>query len=302
MSKHSGFSLGHFRQKTAMKLRRFLKKREKDSHKGNYGHIFMLAGSRGLTGAAALCANASLRAGSGLVTLGIPFSLNLAMEAKLTEVMTCPLEETREGTLSLKAKKEILNKIDGSDVTVLGPGLSNNPETRRLICQIVTRVKKAMVIDADALTALSKNKTILKKIKCKYIITPHPGEMSRLVDKDTDYIKKNRLGVAKKFSNYYNAVVVLKGSATVVTDRDARTRFYVNETGNPGMATAGAGDVLTGIIGGFLSQGLDPFDAAKLGVYIHGFAGDLAAKEKCEIGLIASDILEKVPEAIKLAT
>jgi len=277
-----------------------LKKRKTQSHKGDYGHIFILGGSPGLTGAAALCANASLRAGAGLVTLGIPRSLNLAMEAKLTEVMTLPLAETREGTLSLKAKNKILKRVDDSDVVILGPGLSRNRETRRLIRQLIADIKKMMVLDADALNAVSGNVSILKKIRHKYIITPHPGEMSRLINKAVSYITKNRLAVAKRFSNYYNAVVVLKGSGTVVTDKDARSRAYINKTGNPGMATAGSGDVLTGVIGGFLCQGLKAFDAARLAAYVHGLAGDLAAKEKGEVGLIASDILEKIPGAIKL--
>lgn len=277
-----------------------LKKRRKDAHKRDYGHVFILAGSRGLTGAAALCANASLRAGAGLVTLGIPHSLNPVMEVKLTEVMTHPLPETREGSLSLKAEREILDKAGSSDVVVLGPGLSRHPETEELICKLVTGIKKVMVLDADALNAVSKNISVLKKIKHDYIVTPHPGEMSRLIKKDANFIKKNRLSVAKKFSDYYNAVVVLKGAGTIVADEKRRRKAYVNKTGNPGMATAGSGDVLTGAIAGFLSQGLRPFDAAMLAVYVHGAAGDLAAREKTEAGLIASDILDKIPYAIKI--
>lgn len=275
-----------------------MKKRKRDSHKGDYGHVFVVGGSVGLTGAAALASNASLRAGAGLVTLGVPASLNLAMERKLTEVMTCPLPETRKGSLSLKAKKEILKRADGADVVVLGPGLSQNPETKRLVRQIVTRIKKVMVIDADALNAISDDVPVLKKVKVSYVVTPHPGEMSRLVKKSASYIKKNRITVAKKFSNNYNAVVVLKGAGTVVAGQG---KTYVNKTGNPGMATAGSGDVLAGVIAGFLAQGLKVFEAARLGVYVHGLAGDLAAKEKGEAGLIAGDILENIPYAIKQA-
>jgi len=275
-----------------------MKKRKRDSHKGDYGHVFVVGGSVGLTGAAALASNASLRAGAGLVTLGVPASLNLAMERKLTEVMTCPLPETRKGSLSLKAKKEILKRADGADVVVLGPGLSQNPETKRLVRQIVTRIKKVMVIDADALNAISDDVPVLKEVKVSYVVTPHPGEMSRLVKKSASYIKKNRITVAKKFSNNYNAVVVLKGAGTVVVGQG---KTYVNKTGNPGMATAGSGDVLAGVIAGFLAQGLKVFEAARLGVYVHGLAGDLAAKEKGEAGLIAGDILENIPYAIKQA-
>lgn len=279
-------------------LKGLLKKREKDAHKRDYGHIFVLAGSRGLTGAAALCANAGLRSGAGLVTLGIPSSLNLAMEAKLTEVMTAPLAETEKGTVSLRAEREILRRIDNSDVAVLGPGLSDNIETKKLICSLVVKIKKNMVLDADALNALSENMAILKEIRSRYIITPHLGEMARLVKRSTDYIRKNRKNIVTEFSKRYGAVVVLKGPETMVAEKRA-AKLYINKSGNPGMATAGSGDVLTGVIAGFLAQGLEPFDAARLAVYIHGLAGDMAAEEKGEVGLIASDILNKIPYAIK---
>ena len=276
----------------------FLKTRPRDSLKGDFGHVFILAGSRGLTGAAALSSNAALRSGAGLVTLGIPVSLNSIMSRKLTEVMTLSLAETKKITLSLKAEKDILKKAEDSDVVVLGPGLSQHPETQKLINRLILKIKKPMVLDADALNAISKNAAALKKIKSSYIVTPHTGEMSRLINKDARYVKNNRLIVAKKFSRDYNAVVVLKGAGTIVAGPGEK--YYINTTGNPGMATAGSGDVLTGIIAGFLSQGLKVFDAARLGVYVHGLAGDLAAKDKGEIGLIAGDILENIPYAIKL--
>ena len=273
-----------------------LKKRRRNTHKGDYGHVFILAGSRGLTGAAALCANAVLRSGAGLATLGIPASLSLVMARKLTEVMTCALPETSHGALALKAKKEILRRANDADIVVLGPGLSQNKDTQRLVRELVVSIRKPMVLDADALNAICARVAILKKLKKAYVVTPHPGEMSRLFGKSTRYIQKNRLTVAKKFSNQYNAVVVLKGSGTIVAEKN---KTYVNKTGNPGMATAGSGDVLTGIIGGFLAQGLKPFDAARLAVHVHGLAGDLAAEDKGEAGLIAGDILEKIPEAIR---
>jgi len=283
--------------KIQQEFRALLKKRSKDSHKGDFGHVFILAGSRGLTGAAALCSNAALRSGAGLVTLGIPVSLNSIMSRKLTEVMTISLTETKEAALSLKAEKDILKKIKTSDAAVLGPGLSRHPETQKLINRLILKIEKPMVLDADALNAISKNVKVLKKIKSSYIVTPHTGEMSRLINKDAGYIKNNRLIVAKKFSRDYNAVVLLKGAGTVVTGPDGK--YYINTTGNPGMATAGSGDVLSGIIAGFISQGLSMFNAARLGVYIHGLAGDIAAEDKGEIGLIAGDILENIPYAIK---
>ncbi|MBU1007007.1 MAG: NAD(P)H-hydrate dehydratase [Candidatus Omnitrophica bacterium] len=273
-----------------------IKKRLKDSHKGDYGHVFILAGSRGLTGAAALCANAALRSGAGLVTLGIPDSLNAVMQIKLTEAMTCPLPETKRATLSLKAENEILKRADGCDAVVLGPGLSRDPETIKLIKNLIPKIKKTMVLDADALNAIAGTADILKKAKVPVVITPHPGEMSGLIGKNKDFIQKNRLNVAKRFSNNYNAVVVLKGMGTIVADKNS---CYINKTGNPGMATAGSGDVLSGIVGSFLAQGIKAFNAARMAVYVHGLAGDLAAKEKGEAGLIASDILDNIPEAIK---
>ena len=284
--------------KIKREFRELLKKRPKDSHKGDFGHVFILAGSRGLTGAAALCSNAALRSGAGLATLGIPVSLNLVMARKLTEVMTISLAETKEITLSLKAEREILKKVKASDIVVLGPGISQHPETRKLIVRLILKIDKPMVLDADALNAISKNVNMLKKIRSKYIITPHQGEMSRLINKGVEYVKNHRLIVAKKFSHDYNAVVVLKGAGTIVAEPCGK--YYINSTGNPGMATAGSGDVLTGIIAGFLSQGLKIFDASVLGVYVHGLAGDLAAKDKGEQGLIAGDILENIPYAIKL--
>lgn len=274
-----------------------LKKRPRNSYKGNFGHVFILAGSRGLTGAAALCSNAALRSGAGLATLGIPVSLNAIMSRKLTEVMTLSLAETEEMTLSLKAEKSILKKIKASDIVILGPGISQHPETQKLINRLILKIDKTMVLDADALNAVSRNINALKKIKSGYVITPHPGEMARLVNKDAAYIKNHRLVVAKKFSHDYNAVVVLKGAGTVVAEPGGKC--YINTTGNPGMATAGSGDVLTGIIAGFLSQGLKIFDASVLGVYVHGLAGDLAAEDKGEAGLIAGDILDNIPYAIK---
>ncbi|MFA5389412.1 MAG: NAD(P)H-hydrate dehydratase [Candidatus Omnitrophota bacterium] len=284
--------------KIKQEFKGLLKKRSRDTDKKDYGRIFVLAGSIGLTGAAALCSNAALRSGAGLVTLGLPVSLNPAMSAKVTEVMTLALPETKEITTSLKAERAILEKIKISDAVILGPGISLNPETHQLINRLIVRIDKRMVIDADALSAVSKNIKVLKKIKTDYIITPHPGEMARLLGRSVEYVKNNRLIVAKKFSRDYNAVVVLKGSGTVVAEPGGK--YYVNTTGNPGMATAGSGDVLAGVIAGFLGQGLDVFDAAKLGVYAHGIAGDLAAEDKGEIGLIAGDILQNIPYAIKL--
>jgi len=271
--------------------------RKKDSHKGDYGHVLVLAGSMGLTGAAALCSLGALRCGCGLVTLGIPRSLNAIMETKLTEVMTRPLPETRNVSLSLEALPKIKKMVKGVDAVALGPGLSIDKGTKRLVNKLVKVIDKPLVIDADALNCIASNIAALKSVKSPIIITPHPGEMSRLSGLEIDTIQRNRQKVAKDLARQCNLIVVLKGNNTVVSDGKANN--FVNESGNPGMGTGGTGDILTGMIASFLAQGVPAFKAAKLAVYIHGKAGDLAAREKGEIGLIAGDILEKVPEAFK---
>lgn len=277
-----------------------LLKRKPDTHKGDYGHVFVLAGSAGLTGAAYLTAQAAITSGSGLVTLGIPKSLNPIMARKLVEVMTRPLAETKAQSLSLKAFAEIKKFCGRIDVLAIGPGLSQNKETQKLIRKVVGAIDKPMVIDADGLNALAGHLNILlsaKRFTLNAVFTPHPGEMARLIGKTRDYVQANRKKVAKEFAKKYNVILVLKGHRTVVASPGGK--IYINSTGNPGMASGGVGDVLTGMIASFLGQGLTAFDAAQLAAYAHGLAGDLAAREKGQLGMIASNIIEKIPEAIK---
>jgi len=242
-----------------------------------------------------------MRAGAGLVTLGIPKSLNNAIiKIKPKEVMTLPLSETKEVTLSLGAYKKIKDFIKQIDVLVVGPGLGRNKSTQGLVRKIVAQTAKPMVIDADGLNALSGHLNILLSTmdyRLSTIMTPHPGEMARLLGISIDKVQKSRKEMAKKFAKDYKVTLVLKGHNTVVADYQGNC--YVNKTGNPGMATAGCGDVLTGMTAAFLGQGLDAFSASKYAVYLHGLAGDLVAKEKTQISLIASDIIAKIPEAIK---
>ncbi|MGR3303735.1 MAG: NAD(P)H-hydrate dehydratase [Candidatus Scalindua sp.] len=277
--------------------------RKKNTHKGIYGRVLVLAGSPGMTGAAYLCSKAALRSGSGIVTLGLPESLNPVMETKLTCVMTYPLPETKATTLSNRGRKEILKLCESHDVVALGPGLSQQPETRELILWLIKNIDRTMVIDADGLNALANNVNVLHKIKQNVVLTPHPGEMSRLAGlgsaKD---VQKERLDTAahfvksfqKKSGDGKKLVLVLKGDKTIVADYE---KVYVNRTGNPGMATAGTGDVLTGIIVSLIGQGFDVFSASQLGVYIHGLAGDIAAKKNGEQSMIASDIIDCLPAA-----
>ncbi len=273
------------------------KKRKKNTHKGSYGHLLIIAGSVGMTGAACLASEAALRSGCGMVTLGLPESLNIAVEKKLTEVITKPLPETKQKTLSKKALSEIIALLKNKDATVIGPGLSQHKQTKELILRLLPKLNIPTVLDADALNSLVNKVSIVKKAKAPVVMTPHPGEMARLINIKTEYIQKNRKAVALDFAKRYNVTLVLKGHNTVVAHPDHKA--YVNKTGNPGMATAGSGDVLCGIIGSFLAQGASPYEAAKQGVYLHGLAGDLAARKIGEVSLIAGDILKKIPAATK---
>jgi hydroxyethylthiazole kinase-like uncharacterized protein yjeF len=275
-------------------------KRKKDTHKGDYGHVFVLAGSAGLTGAAYLTSQAAVLSGSGLVTLGIPKGLNPIMAKRLTEVMTRPLPETKARSLSRRAFSEIEKFCKKIDVLAIGPGLSQNRETQALARRIVSKINKPMVIDADGLNALVGYSDMLRRTKDVgrgTILTPHPGEMARLIGKTSAFVQKDRKKVAKDFVKKYNVTLVLKGHRTIVAAPNEK--LYINKTGNPGMASGGVGDVLTGIIASFMAQGLSDFDAARLGVYVHGLAGDLTAKEKGQLSLIATDLLNKLPQVLK---
>ncbi|MDR4509408.1 MAG: NAD(P)H-hydrate dehydratase [Candidatus Brocadiaceae bacterium] len=270
--------------------------RKPDSHKGNYGRIFVLAGSYGMTGAACLCSKAALRAGAGIVTLGIPESLHGIVASKLTCVMTYPLPETPSKTLSETGCQEILRFSQNFDVVVLGPGLSQNPETKKLVLWLLQNLDLPIVLDADGINALADNPKLLDKMKNPIILTPHPGEMQRLLGAITiKEIQSNRFKTAHMFVEEKNHVVLaLKGHNTIVINRET---FYLNATGNPGMATAGTGDVLSGMIASFLGQHYSPFEAAQLGVYLHGLAGDFAVSEIGENSLLATDIIDKLPQA-----
>ncbi len=274
-----------------------IRPRLKDTHKGDYGHVFVLAGSVGLTGAAYLTSMAALLSGSGLVTLGVPKSINPIMEEKLTEVMTKPLPETVEETLSIKALSEIKKFAKRADVVAIGPGLSRNKKTGQLIRSLLPSLDKPIVLDADGINAFEGKAGLLEKAKKSLVITPHPGEMARLTKEKTSVIQRDRKKSAKTVSKRYNCITVLKGARTVVAN--PKGDFYINATGNPGMATGGVGDVLTGMIASFIGQGIEPFGAAKLAVYLHGRAGDLAVREKGEISLIATDLLDKLPTVLK---
>ncbi|HPB68269.1 MAG TPA: NAD(P)H-hydrate dehydratase, partial [Candidatus Omnitrophota bacterium] len=256
------------------------------------------AGSRRMLGAAALSGLAAMRSGAGLVTVGVPQSLNTALHKKLSPViMTLPLAETPEQTLSEHAWKPLAKELPRFNAIAIGPGLSAHPSTQRFIRKAVSAISNPLVIDADALNALSGQIDILKKSSTPKILTPHPGEMARVLNISKISIEENRKAAALSLAQQTHTVVLLKGARTVIASPDKK--YALNPTGNAGMATAGSGDVLTGMIAAFLGQGLNAFEAARWGAYLHGLAGDLAAREKTRLAMIASDIIDFIPPAVK---
>jgi len=278
---------------------RVLPRRPFDAHKHSVGKIFVLAGSRGLTGAAAMVAQAAMRMGAGAVVLGTPKSVYPILAKKLTEVMVEPLEETAEGSLSLVAVQKIKKFLDWADAVVIGPGLSRQSETQQVVWSVVEILNKPLLVDADGLNALAEKVDILKKRRNPDIVlTPHSGELSRLIGISAAEIDRDRVAIARETAKKLNVTLVLKGAPTITAESDGK--IFVNSTGNPGMATAGSGDVLAGMIAVLCAQKLKPGEACYCGVYVHGLAGDIARDAYGERGLLATDILAKSFEALKL--
>lgn len=279
----------------------YLPQRHPTHHKGNYGHVLVIGGSRGYTGAAVLAANAALRSGAGLVTAVVPASLYQITAAKLTEAMTFPAPDADGGfsASALNALGELLSRVN---VLAVGPGLGQHPETAAFLNELLSSVALPAVIDADALNLLAKDKALLvdpryRELRRKWVLTPHPGEMARLLGTDISSVQDDRPGNACQASQEWGVTVVLKGARTVIAAPDGK--ILINPTGNPGLATGGTGDVLTGLIAGLLAQGLSPLEAAGSGVFIHGWASDRIASRKGMPGLIAGDLLEEVPYVLK---
>jgi NAD(P)H-hydrate epimerase len=244
-----------------------------------------------------MASEAGLRTGAGLITLGIPSSLNAVMEAKLTEVMTEPLPENAAGTMSMESWPKIQALLEGKKAVALGPGISTNPETKDLIHRIIISSSAPLVIDADGITALAEDCALLKKATAPMVLTPHPGEMARLLEASVQEVQDDRIGVAQGFAVEHGIHLVLKGAQTVIAEPDGD--LYINSTGNAGLASGGTGDVLTGMIAGFVSQGNSLGEACRLGVYLHGYIADSVAAEQGEIGLTATDLLTRIPVALK---
>ena len=268
--------------------------RPRDAHKGSLGHVLVLAGSWRYQGAAVLASRAALRAGCGLVTLGCPENARPAIAAQLLCEMSVPLPDSAPGVLSRDAVSEALDLAERCQSVALGPGLSTEPPALAFGRDIALLAPVATVIDADGLNAFADQAADFAKAEAPRVLTPHVGEAARLLGARTAQVLADRENCAVELARRTQAVVVLKGPGSLVTDG---VRLYCNDTGNPGMATAGSGDVLTGTIASLLAQGMPAFEGAVLGVHLHGLAGDLAALELGEHGMIASDILDRLPRA-----
>jgi hydroxyethylthiazole kinase-like uncharacterized protein yjeF len=288
---------GHCHVLEAHAIASQLSTRPADTHKGSYGHVLIVAGAPGKTGAGALASMAALRTGAGLVSFALSSSLNAAMEAKLTEVMTIPLPESESGVLGVEAAKRIVECLDGKSALILGPGIGTHPQTVRCVHEVLRQVRIPTVLDADGLNALAIDSETSSAIQAPLVLTPHPGELARLRRATTTEIQTNRLAAAQETAHAYTAVVVLKGAHTVIAEPEGT--LYISLTGNPGMATAGSGDVLSGMIGALLGQGFSPSMAARVAVYTHGLAGDLAASVLGERSSIAGDLVDTLPDAFQ---
>ena len=283
---------------TGRALRAGLGDRAKEAHKGTTGHVLVLAGSPGKTGAAAMTAMAALRAGAGLVSLGVPESLNPVVEPQVTEVMTIPLPETDNHRLDASAMAMVREHLDGKSCLAIGPGIGTGAGAGRLLFSLLKQARVPLVIDADGINLLADDAQALKKVRVPVIITPHPGEMARLLHTTPKHIQQDRVGCSRDFARTCGVHVVLKGAATVIAHPDGSV--HVNSTGNSGMASGGMGDVLTGLIAGFIGQGHPAERAANLGVYLHGRAADHLFEGRGPFGFLATEVMDRIPEEINL--
>ncbi len=276
-----------------------LPQRPPTAHKYSVGKVFILGGSRNFTGAPSMAAMAALRSGAGAVVLGVPASIHAMLVRKLTEVILLPLPETGEGTVAPEAFDEIAVRCSWADVVAVGPGMGRNEATDGLVLRVLKEVERTIVLDADGLTALAGRPSATAKRKSATILTPHSGELARLIGSNAAAIESRRVEAARESAKKLRSIVVLKGSPTVTATPDGKA--CMNSTGNPGMATVGSGDVLTGIIAGLVAQGMGPEESAWGGALLHGAGGDIAAGRLGQNSLLASDILDSLPEALMQA-
>lgn len=274
-----------------------LPERNLDAHKGDFGKALFISGSKSFLGAPYFSSYSFLKVGGGMSYLAAPQSIIYNILSNAKEVIALPQDETPEGTISYKNLEKLVDFSDKVDVVSMGQGISLNEATKKLFTELVKRIKKPIIIDGDGITIISENPNLLKKRKYPTIITPHVGEFSRLIKTPIDEIKKNRFNIIKEYASKLNAIIVLKGSYSLISDGNYT---YINTTGNPGMATAGSGDVLDGVIAFFVGIGLAPIDAARTGAFIHGLSGDIKSKSIGLDGLVSTDILEGLPQAIRI--
>lgn len=284
---------------TPERVAALIPERKPDGHKGDFGKLFMLAGSTGMTGAAAMASKSALRSGCGMVKVGCPHTALPLIAASVLEATTWPLPDiARKGALALRALGEVRKLAAQHDAVALGPGIGTHHETSELIRRFVTELEQPLVLDADGLNALVGHTDLLAQSKVPPVLTPHPGEFCRLAELDA--VPRDiheRIQTAQEFANEHKVILVLKGSPTIIADLDGDS--FLNPTGNAGMATGGSGDVLTGVIGSFLAQGVRAIDAAVIGVYVHGLAGDLAADQLTQRSVIAGDLIDYLSEAFE---
>jgi hydroxyethylthiazole kinase-like uncharacterized protein yjeF len=271
--------------------------RKKDTHKGNYGKALFIAGSSNYLGAPYFAAESFLKAGGGLSFLATPGNISAFIGNKGSEIIFLPQKSTKSGSISLENKQQLLEFSENVNFVVIGPGLSLDKETQTLVRELTAEVKKPLLIDGDGISAVANNLEYVKKRKAPTVLTPHVGEMARIAKQTTENILKNKINVLQNTAKELNAAIVLKGAHSLIGYTDKRV--FVNLSGNPGMATAGSGDVLTGTIVAMYGLGFAVNDAVRMGVFIHGMAGDLAAEKKGEDGLIASDIMNHLPLSMK---
>ncbi len=276
-------------------IQQALPRRDANAHKGSHGHVLVVAGSTGKSGAGVLASQSALRSGAGLVTLAVPASLNPVMEMQLTEVMTLPVAENLKGAMAASALSAIDAFLPSASAMVIGPGLGVDPETMALVHNLLKRSTVPVVVDADGLNLVADDPGVLQNCQAPLILTPHPGEMGRLLKCATSDVQADRLEVALDFVRETGVHLILKGAHTVIYAPDGRR--WINLTGNASMATAGTGDVLAGLTGALLGQGLSPLQAAQCGVYLHGLAGDRVRERLGETGLIAMDLINELPHA-----
>lgn len=273
-----------------------LPQRDPLSHKGNYGRVLLIGGSRGMAGSISLAGMAALRSGAGLVKLAVPDVCLNTVAGFEACYMTVPLPNDGVGRIALNAKQTLEPLLAEADSVAVGPGLGRSDDLMELVAWLYSTLSKPLVIDADGLFALAQCKKLLATSPiAPRIITPHAGEFARLLG-ETTINENQRTALAEQFAKQSGAIVVLKGHGTVITDGK---QTFINPTGNPGMATGGTGDVLTGVIAALTGQGISPLDAARLGVYMHGYAGDLAAADVGQVGLVASDVVGYLPLAFR---